>query len=135
MATLLSESVTLEPDNSYPWYITAKRYWISSPCSPQTGSIEEHCHSPQISHRFTTTDASDKGPWTLIFLHSTSFHKETWQPTIQAIYDTLFSSKLAVSIQDSWAIECPNHGQSAVLNHLVAASPHLRTKCKHLVRL
>jgi len=85
----------LEPDTNYPYYITAKRYWASL----------------EINERDETTQT------TLVCLHSTSFHKETWEPTISRIFHGSSNSQSHRSRpRDAWVIECPNHGASAVLN-------------------
>jgi len=93
---LLQYEVLLEPDQNYPLYITAKKYWLPE--------FEAHWHDDEAI--------------TLIVLHSTSFHKETWQPTLERIFQrasSRFSSK-TVNIKCAWAIDCPNHGVSAGLN-------------------
>ncbi|KZV84540.1 alpha/beta-hydrolase [Exidia glandulosa HHB12029] len=47
---------------------------------------------------------------TLLFLHATGVHKETWLPLIECL------AKRYSGIRDIWSIECPNHGESAVMN-------------------
>ncbi|KAF5319886.1 hypothetical protein D9758_017851 [Tetrapyrgos nigripes] len=53
--------------------------------------------------------------YTLVFLHATGMHKETWEVTIERLYKLAASSQ-NFFIQDIFSIECPNHGESAVLN-------------------
>lgn len=100
---MLISAYTIPPASDYPFYMTAKRYWVPE--------IEEN---------------SSKNPdaQTLIVLHSTSYHKEIWEPVLQVLYNLLTESfrdgssnrtKVA-SVRDVWAIECPNHGESAYLN-------------------
>ncbi|KAG2064661.1 alpha/beta-hydrolase [Suillus decipiens] len=88
----------LKPDKHYPLYITAKKYWLPE--------FEAHWDDEQAI--------------TLILLHSTSFHKETWQPTLECIFQcsSAYSRNLSklLKIKCAWAIDCPNHGVSAALN-------------------
>ncbi|KAF8838206.1 hypothetical protein BDN67DRAFT_109238 [Paxillus ammoniavirescens] len=64
--------------------------------------------------------SEDPGAFTLIVLHSTSFHKETWEPTLQHLFDSSIqkhtSCRTRLKIRCAWVIECPNHGESAALN-------------------
>jgi hypothetical protein len=54
---------------------------------------------------------------TLIFLHSTSFHKETWELAIGALFRlAVQSTNSGFKIREAWAIDAPNHGVSAELN-------------------
>ncbi|EKM50484.1 uncharacterized protein PHACADRAFT_152504 [Phanerochaete carnosa HHB-10118-sp] len=67
-------------------------------------------------NRYQTDPPRNVG-YTLILLHATGLHKETWEPVIQLLFG--LSSKHSApqgTIREAWAIECPNHGQSAVLN-------------------
>ncbi|KAG2035293.1 Alpha/beta hydrolase fold-1 [Suillus americanus] len=97
-SNLLECEALLEPDQHYPLYITAKKYWLPE--------FEAHW--------------DDEEAITLVLLHSTSFHKETWQPTLERIFQcsSVYSSNLSKSlkIKCAWAIDCPNHGVSAALN-------------------
>jgi len=86
------ESVVLEPRDDYPLFITAQRYWL-------VGSERYSDHPDAL---------------TLIFLHSTSFHKETFSVTIQHILDLAQSA--GPIIREAWALDCPNHGEAAQLN-------------------
>jgi len=56
---------------------------------------------------------------TLILLHASSVNKETWAPLVEALL-ALQASAPADSAQpkilEAWSIECPNHGESAVIN-------------------
>jgi len=51
---------------------------------------------------------------TLIFLHSTSFPKEIWEPTIEDLLRG--QNRRKPRIREAYAIDCPNHGVAAVLN-------------------
>ena len=110
-------SYTIPPTSDHPFFMTAKRYWLSE-CEEQ---------EPESGG-----DAK-----TLILLHSTSYHKEIWEPFMQAFYRLLPKkngtenrTKMG-TIRDAWAIECPNHGESAYLNLRLWGSqkPHERVKC------
>lgn len=120
--SMLVGSYTIPPSSDYPYFTTAKRYyWL-----PETDDCAQ----------------SDREGYTLIVLHSTSFHKEIWEPVLQILY-TLISershlgrsgarnktSNTANIIKETWAIECPNHGESAYLN-LRAWKANARPQCE-----
>ena len=109
MISLSSETVVLEPDDCYPLYVTAKRYWM---------------------HNVHYDDQ-----WTIIFLHSTSFFKEIWEPTIESLFDILHLSNKSLIVKEAWSIECPNHGYSAELNHKALQLPDFYHKCEQPSRL
>ncbi|KAI0730568.1 alpha/beta-hydrolase [Earliella scabrosa] len=53
----------------------------------------------------------------LLFIHGVSYHKETWIPTIEHLFElqaTVPSNTF--SIIEAWAMDSPNHGGSAILN-------------------
>jgi hypothetical protein len=64
---------------------------------------------------FKSTDAD---PVMLILAHATSFHKELLEPFLEGLYAHAAVSSATrsslVKIRDAWAIDCPNHGESAV---------------------
>ncbi|KAJ3573724.1 hypothetical protein NP233_g2240 [Leucocoprinus birnbaumii] len=102
---LLDESFTLPPEMSalggngekrgYPLYITAKRYHVQE--------LEVLQQDPEAI--------------TLLAFHSTSFHKETWEPTLEALFDASVANGLdKVKIREVWAVDCPNHGHAGILN-------------------
>jgi hypothetical protein len=108
---LLEESFTLPPDSSgsaegegYPLYVTAKRYYAKE---MQVGDDKGG-----LDLDFDTV--------TIIALHSTSFHKETWEPTLEALFESVSAAgagrKGKVRIREVWAVDCPNHGYSGILN-------------------
>ncbi|KAF7354602.1 Abhydrolase domain-containing protein mpaH [Mycena sanguinolenta] len=98
---MLEESVTYAPGGGYPLYLTAKRYWLPA----------------------FEANASDPSALTLLLLHSTSFHKETWMPTLDVIFTLASSSDSPVKIREAWCLDCPNHGQSAQLNAQLLLQP------------
>jgi hypothetical protein len=109
---LLECEALLEPDQHYPLYITAKKYWL-----------------PEFEAHWDDEDAV-----TLILLHATSFHKETWQPTLERLFQCALAhsrnpSKL-LKIKCAWAIDCPNHGVSAALNDDALRQPPFYRNCE-----
>jgi len=81
-----------------PWYnlkVTAKRYW-----RPQDDAFTQ-----------------DPDALTLILTHGAGFHKEQWEPTMDDLYKLLdHRSNGSIKIREIWSIDCPNHGDAAVLN-------------------
>jgi hypothetical protein len=112
---LLQCETILEPDQSYPLYITAKKYW-----------------RPEFEAHWDDEDAV-----TLIVLHSTSFHKETWQPTLERLFHRASShsriSSKSLKIKCAWAVDCPNHGVSAALNEQALQQPPFYRTCELLL--
>ncbi|KAH7907127.1 Alpha/beta hydrolase fold-1 [Hygrophoropsis aurantiaca] len=105
---MFERQVVYEPDEVYPLHIAARQYWL-----PEFNAY-----------------ADDPDALTLILLHSTSFHKETWQPTVEHLFERLLSSNRSLSpsacrlkVKCAWAIDCPNHGDSAQLNDEVLQRP------------
>ncbi|KAF9653902.1 hypothetical protein BDM02DRAFT_3216155 [Thelephora ganbajun] len=94
---MLVETITCSPTASYPYHIAAKRY-----SAHHGGCITEWWY-----------DERDKD-LTLIFLHSTSFPKEIWEPTIEGLLQG--RDRWKTRIREAYAIDCPNHGVAAVLN-------------------
>ncbi|KAL0948892.1 hypothetical protein HGRIS_009008 [Hohenbuehelia grisea] len=90
---MLQESITYPPSDGYPFYILAKRYWLPA----------------------FEANASDPEALTLILLHSTSFHKEAWEPSLEDLFQ-LASRQKTVKIREAWTLDCPNHGDAAQLN-------------------
>ncbi|KZS92379.1 hypothetical protein SISNIDRAFT_111616 [Sistotremastrum niveocremeum HHB9708] len=56
----------------------------------------------------------------LVFLHGTNLFKECFEPIIELLfqrYPTIHSdSGENLILEEAWSIECPNHGESAILN-------------------
>lgn len=94
---MLVESIICSPTSSYPYYIAAKRY-------------SAHYDSDTTGQRYGGCDKD----LTLIFLHSTSFPKEIWEPTIEDLLRG--QTRWGTQIREAYAIDCPNHGVGAVLN-------------------
>lgn len=103
--------MTYPPTASYPLSLTAKRYWLPS----------------------FEANASDPEALTLLFLHSTSFHKETWMPTVEALFTLAASKGSPIKIREAWCLDCPNHGASGQLNATVLLSPEFFLNCVYEV--
>ena len=107
---MLQRQFILEPETDYPLYVTAKQYWC-----------------PEFEVDWRHPDAL-----TLVLLHSTSFHKETWEPTLRHFFEDIlkYQSYAIPRIKSAWVIECPNHGESAVLNVHALQRPPFHHSCK-----
>ncbi|KIP03336.1 hypothetical protein PHLGIDRAFT_77771 [Phlebiopsis gigantea 11061_1 CR5-6] len=93
-------SVCLPPDATYPFYVTAKRYRPADNANSELGAST-----------------------TLLLMHSTSFHKEIYEPVLASLFAR--AARDALHIREAWAVECPNHGASATLNAaLLLRPPH-----------
>jgi len=91
------ESIICPPTPTYPYHIAAKRY---STCHDTRTMEQRHC--------------GPDNQLTLIFLHSTSFPKEIWEPTIEDLLQR--QGQWKTPVREAYAIDCPNHGVAAVLN-------------------
>lgn len=94
--SLRSQSYVFDARPHYPLLISVNRYWV-----------------PEF-------ESKDADAATLVLAHATGFHKELWEPVLEDLYDQVAVSSRtdssASKIRDAWAIDCPNHGESAVLN-------------------
>jgi len=124
MTALHVQTIILKPDRDYPLFITAKRY-RHNPSSDLNSATSRSAGSEDSS-------SASEG-LTLILLHSTSFHKETWEACLETMF-CLFGSQRAgerpVLIREAWSIECPNHGQSAGLNAPILSTPEFSDHCE-----
>jgi hypothetical protein len=114
-AELLKDTIIYQPHRGYPLHITANRYY----CRPRPGHNVE----------------DDPDALTLICLHSTSFHKETWEPTLARLFQLAAEqvkgkNDRCVNIREAWAIEAPNHGTSGCLNQDALLLPEYHNNCK-----
>ncbi|KIJ59413.1 hypothetical protein HYDPIDRAFT_190512 [Hydnomerulius pinastri MD-312] len=87
---MLQRQIILKPDAKYPLHITAKQYWL-----------------PEFNANWEDPDAL-----TLIVLHSTSFHKETWEPALEHLFSAILkhpssSSRLKVRSLNDAALQQP----------------------------
>lgn len=96
-----SKNYVFDPRPHFPFRIVAKRYWIG-----------EHC--PDATDQPVSKTQQDA--LTLVFLHGSGAHKEHWEPTIQRLFDNEHTVRSALRFHDMWALDMPNHGDSAILN-------------------
>jgi hypothetical protein len=82
-------------------------------------------------------ESKDADAATLVLAHATGFHKELWEPVLEELYDQMAVSSRTNSsvpkIRDAWAIDCPNHGESAVLNEETLSTGY-KLVCKFYTR-
>ena len=102
-----SQVVILAPGDGYPLHTTAKRYWLPE----------------QESYSY------DPSALTLILLHATSFHKETWEPSLEQLFKLSSQSGSVVKIREAWTLDCPNHGASSQLNEKALMQPEFHNNC------
>ncbi|TCD63561.1 hypothetical protein EIP91_005232 [Steccherinum ochraceum] len=60
---------------------------------------------------------------TLLLAHANGLHKETWGALVGYLFDAMGKSE-GVTVREAWSIECPNHGESAVLNEAAIERVH-----------
>ncbi|KZT01785.1 alpha/beta-hydrolase [Laetiporus sulphureus 93-53] len=95
MILLHSQALVCDARPDFPLRIAVKRYW-----------------EPRIS-------SEDPDALTLILAHGAGHHKEHWEPVIESLYRLSQRSARGmhrVKIRDVWSMDCPNHGDAAVLN-------------------
>lgn len=105
---MLVESHILPPSSDYPLFIAAKRYWLPGFAENKTNPLVQ----------------------TLVVLHSTSFHKETWEPALEDLFKQVAQPGSTVAIREAWSIDCPNHGESGHLNRRALKEPGF-TNCQY----
>ncbi|RPD64180.1 alpha/beta-hydrolase [Lentinus tigrinus ALCF2SS1-7] len=55
--------------------------------------------------------------FSLLFTHGTSFHKETWIPSVENLFELQAQSVgTAATVVEAWLMDVQNHGRAAVLN-------------------
>lgn len=109
MQPLPSESFVFDPRPEFPLVSTVKRYAVPA-----------------------AVFSTDPEALTLIVTHGTGFHKEQWEPTLQYLFDLLVHNAQAgdkLRVHEVWAIDCPNHGDAAVLNEDTLKWGVLRVLC------
>ncbi|KIP03755.1 hypothetical protein PHLGIDRAFT_121288 [Phlebiopsis gigantea 11061_1 CR5-6] len=94
-------AVAVPPSAAYPLHVTANCY---RPGPPLAGSED------------------DPDALTFVFLHSAGFHKEMFEPTIDALFAAV-AAWPRPSVREAWAVECPTHGESAMLNEGILRQP------------
>ena len=106
---LRSQPYVFDARPHYPLLISLKRYWV-----------------PEF-------ESNDADAATLVLAHATGFHKELWEPVLEELYDQMAVSSgtdsFVPKIRDAWAIDCPSHGESAILNEEILSIGYTRV-CK-----
>ncbi|KAF8901590.1 Alpha/beta hydrolase family-domain-containing protein [Mucidula mucida] len=77
-----------------------------------------------LAKRYRNSDPSQRsdnisGPRLIpLFAHALGYHKEHWEPTLEALFDINCqpSQHAVLHIQEAWCIDCQDHGESAILN-------------------
>ncbi|KZT40158.1 hypothetical protein SISSUDRAFT_1060517 [Sistotremastrum suecicum HHB10207 ss-3] len=81
---------------------------------------ELHVYDPrpeypfQIAAKKYIPKRSTEDGYTLILSHGTGYHKEQWEPALERLFE--LAEEGGFPIREAWGIDCPNHGDSAVLN-------------------
>ena len=103
-----------DPRPHYPLLLTAKRY------RPRKRIV--------FPLRTTSSDSKDnsKEALTLVFAHGAGFHKEQFEATIEDLWKLVVSDEnrgggslkegQGREIREMWSVDCPNHGDAAILN-------------------
>lgn len=99
MVKLSATSCSIDPRPGYPLQVLATKY---------------------------TSESQSNDGYTLVFLHATGMHKESWDVSIQRLFD-MFDNN-AVKIREVISIESPNHGESAEVNES-AIREHFGDQC------
>ncbi|RPD52971.1 alpha/beta-hydrolase [Lentinus tigrinus ALCF2SS1-7] len=89
-----------------PLVTCAKRY-----TRPSSGGV-----------RAPRTQADSKDTYTIVLAHALGHHKETWEPVISHLFALERVSQYELQIAEVWAIDDPDHGESATLNKRVHPS-------------
>ncbi|RIB10818.1 Alpha/beta hydrolase family-domain-containing protein [Gigaspora rosea] len=72
-----------------------------------------HLRIAANSYVTTSNDTKNNdGKISLVFAHATGFHKELWNPIIKLLHER----RHRWNGGDMWALDCSNHGNSAILN-------------------
>lgn len=110
---IFSKNYTFDWRPKYPFLVTATRYTL--PTSDSNSSPQPRSPPSFASEGFTA-----------ICAHGTGFHKEQWEPTICHLFGLQDHS---VPLREVWTVDCPNHGQSYILNEKAIAEGGYRSIC------
>ncbi|TCD66093.1 hypothetical protein EIP91_001851 [Steccherinum ochraceum] len=86
---------------------------------PEHGSLRHAYKRYRWDRSSTAHIPSPKNGIALVFLHcinSRVLHKETWEPTIEHIFELQATSSNLVNVEEAWSMDIPNHGRAAKLN-------------------
>jgi pimeloyl-ACP methyl ester carboxylesterase len=74
----------------------------------------------------------EQNRFALILLHGNGFPKETWEPIVERIFATENAKPNGLRIREAWAIDAPNHGDTAALNAELLQSGAYDITCESL---
>ena len=74
---------------------------------------------------------NDADAITVLVLHSTSFHKEICEPTLEALFQVLEERNDSARVKRSLEVDCPNHGHAGVLNWEVLEREAFTPDCEY----
>ncbi|KZT32079.1 hypothetical protein SISSUDRAFT_1133380 [Sistotremastrum suecicum HHB10207 ss-3] len=108
--SLRRETFVVDDRPAYPYRVLGNRY---TPSTTALSTERSKAHEQRVS---------------LIFLHAVGMFKECFEPVIENLFkdhSTLQtpSGKIVV-VDEAWSLECPCHGQSAVMNASDIAKNH-----------
>lgn len=72
-----------------------------------------------VSAKRYQADSPRHSGYTVVFLHATGLHKETFEPLAESLMDISAHADAHATVREIWAVDCPNHGESAVLNEAI----------------
>ncbi|KAG8933324.1 hypothetical protein FRC03_004735 [Tulasnella sp. 419] len=87
--------------------------------------IESHHFDPRpilplqlAAKRYTGAKAStsSQDKYTLVLFHGAGFIKESWEPVLDHLFQTLATKESSFEVEEAWAFDCQNHGEAAGLN-------------------
>ncbi|RDX51314.1 alpha/beta-hydrolase [Lentinus brumalis] len=92
--------------------LTSETFVLHGP--PQDGGLDIEVARYRPSSDPSTTSGDRLS---MLFFHGVSYHKETWIPTIEHLFDLqATTAHPSFTIIEAWSIDSPSHGQSAILN-------------------
>ncbi|KAG9036425.1 hypothetical protein FRB95_008966 [Tulasnella sp. JGI-2019a] len=101
---LLTESVCHELQPNFSLKMMAKKYtWSGAVASSSSSATKER--------------------YTLLCLHGVGFCKELWEPVLETLFSESHARNSPFVIEEAWAIDMPNHGESGTANAAVLRSP------------
>ncbi|KAF8591099.1 hypothetical protein K439DRAFT_1611434 [Ramaria rubella] len=93
--------------------------------------VEEQAGRPKLLVSVKRYSSNSSPPschgLTLLLTHGVTFHKELWEPTISRLFELQSQYNSPVRIREAWAIDSPNHGESAALNEYILSLGYLIT--------
>jgi len=115
---MITETLSLPATELFPLQVLATRY--------RTGDV--------------SVPESVEDGYTLVCMHAVGLHKETWQAVARHLLSSITKDSvgrphyLGHIIREIYAIECPNHGESALVNKEILQTRYKDT-CESMDRL